>query len=303
MPHVAWAIMALLLLSSFVIGCGSSGATTSSTNKRVPNTTAPSTEAQKTVAPTVVRKQAPLPSALTTDQLQAIIDQVKQLDEPSTAQAPQFTGTPSTGTMYDFIQVVMNDVDGFWRQTFAQSGIAYSSPSFVVLDQGDAPEASYCSGSLADANAGPFYCPRGGQFGNQGTRNTPIMYFGAPWLYTSMSQVQPDNFDFAVASVVAHEFGHHIQYLLLQAGLISADALPGKWRELSADCLSGVWANAAYYKGELQDTDVEEAEQAAWNAGSDLPDDTGVDPHGMREERFAAFKYGYDNGDTVACLS
>jgi predicted metalloprotease len=243
----------------------------------------------------------PVGEGLSTEQLRTITDQAGQVTVPISTPVPHYTGSRDPQTMYDFIDAVMQDVNEFWSQAFEQGGVPYSPPSFVVVDQGDPDQWTYDCGP-ASAGSGPFYCPTGGQFGDQGSKDTPIVYYGAPWLYREMSKVQPDNFDFAVASVVAHEFGHHVQWLL-SAGSISLDDLPGKFRELSADCLGGVWANAAYHEGQLEDTDIEEAMEAAWQAGSDLPDETGPDPHGTRQERVTAFKFGYDNGDTMACLS
>lgn len=245
---------------------------------------------------------SPVGEGLSSEQLRAIADEAGRVTVPTSTPLPHYTGSRDPQTMYDFIDAVMQDVNDFWSQAFQQGGVPYSPPSFVVIDQGDVDQWTYDCGP-ASAESGPFYCSTGGQFGNQGSKDTPIIYYGAPWLLQEMATVQPDNFDFAVASVIAHEFGHHVQWLLLNAGSISLDDLPGKFRELSADCLGGVWANAAYYEGQLEDTDIEEAMAAAWNAGSDLPDESGPNPHGTREERVTAFKFGYDNGNTMACLS
>jgi predicted metalloprotease len=64
-----------------------------------------------------------------------------------------------------------------------------------------------------------------------------------------------------------------------------------------------VAVRATDYAGELEDSDVEEAEEAAWNAGSDLPDEMEPGPRGTRDERVAAWKLGYDECDPIACLA
>ena len=52
----------------------------------------------------------------------------------------------------------------------------------------------------------------------------------------------------------------------------------------------------------LADTDIQEAMQAAWNSGSDLPlPENTCGDHG-REERVDAFRYGYDTGAAMACF-
>jgi predicted metalloprotease len=45
--------------------------------------------------------------------------------------------------MYDFIDTVMQDINGFWSQAFEQGGVPYSPPSFVVIDQGDPRRVDY----------------------------------------------------------------------------------------------------------------------------------------------------------------
>jgi predicted metalloprotease len=241
--------------------------------------------------------------------LQRVIKQANLDTSQADASEPSVPGQATPTTMSRLIKLVMNDVHHYWRAVFAKSRINYRPPNYETLHAGDDPERSKCFPRPRPAQArrafpdlGPFYCSAGGEVRDRGTISTPIIYFGVPWLYNTMSRVNPDNFDFAVASVVAHEFGHHIQELLLEAGDITVAKLPGKYKELSADCLGGVWAKAAYQAGELEDTDVEEAEHAAWNAGSDLPDDRSPDPHGTRRERVAAFKLGYINGRPIVCL-
>lgn len=275
----AVAVTALALGPATVAGCGAARSVGT---------------ASTAALPVGLDKGAPSELDSLTEQLQ----QSGPIELPQTA-APQGQGT-GAASMAQFVDTVLQDVDGSWSQAFTDAGLPYASPQPVILDGGDAPETSGC-GSAASPDDGPFYCAAGGQVGAQAT-SQPVIYIGAPWLAQSMSDVDPANYDFAVASVIAHEFGHHIQYLLMQSGGLSPDALPGKFRELSADCLGGVWANGAYHRGELEDGDVTEAQQAAWNAGSDLPDDTGPDPHGTRQERLDAFTAGYRSGNPLTCL-
>jgi len=213
---------------------------------------------------------------------------------PTRAPEGQATGA---ATMTDFVKVVLDDVGTFWGTTFQNAGLSYQTTNYVILDNGSAPMQSACGGSPATADSGPFYCSLGGEVPG-GSTSEPVIYVGAPWLAQAMAGVDPSNYDFAVASVIAHEFGHHIQHVL---GLSDA-ALPGKVQELSADCLGGVWSNAAYQNGQLEPGDVEEAVLAAWSAGSDLPDDNSPDPHGTRQERADAFSLGYSSGNPATCL-
>jgi hypothetical protein len=94
--------------------------------------------------------------------------------------------------------------------------------------------------------------------------------------------------DFAAGSVIAHEFGHHIQDELTEDTEIKAP--PGKNSELLADCFAGVWTTALYSQGNLEEGDLDEA----LNALSVMGDKTTNPkfPHGTAEERNEAFRYG-----------
>jgi uncharacterized protein len=90
--------------------------------------------------------------------------------------------------------------------------------------------------------------------------------------------------DFALAMVVAHEFGHHIQdELRIQMGW--AEISSGVNKELIADCFSGIWASAAYKDSLLETGDVEEAIAALDTLGSET--------HGTAEQRKNAWLIGY----------
>lgn len=85
--------------------------------------------------------------------------------------------------------------------------------------------------------------------------------------------------DFAYAYVIAHEVGHHVQYLLGILGkahqqmsqMSQKDANQVSVRlELQADCFAGIWAyhdNKRF--GSLEDGDIEEAINAASKIGDD----------------------------------
>jgi predicted metalloprotease len=97
--------------------------------------------------------------------------------------------------------------------------------------------------------------------------------------------------DFAVAMVVAHEYGHNVQ-----AELGITTALIGKQNfEQQADCLAGVWARAAESSSMLDPGDVEEALRTAWLFGDDGTD------HGTSQQRMTAFTAGYQGGRYSAC--
>lgn len=117
--------------------------------------------------------------------------------------------------------------------------------------------------------------------------------------------------DFAIAYVMAHEVGHHIQTILgtsqkvRQAQQGKSEAYANKLsvaQELQADFYAGVWAH--YNKEYLDEGDIEEALSAANAVGDDaiqkrmqgyvVPDSF---THGTSEQRIEWFMKGYKTGD------
>ena len=212
-------------------------------------------------------------------------------------------GTAAGGTLKpegdtdQFVAYVVSDVQDFWAQTFSDSGREYAQTKLVLFD---GSTSSGCG--RASAATGPFYCPADqkvyldlGFFDELKTR------FGAPG-------------DFAMAYVIAHEFGHHIQTLTGVSDAVQQEvAKDGSRRnelsvkqELQADCLAGVWAHSAM--AELEPGDIEEALTAAAAVGDDrIQEATSgrIDPeswtHGSSEQRQAWFSAGYKSGNVADC--
>ena len=104
--------------------------------------------------------------------------------------------------------------------------------------------------------------------------------------------------DFAVAYIVAHEYGHQVQDEL---GLFEryGQQLPAKAFELQADCYAGTWAESASEENRLEDGDVQEALAAALAVGDF--DTAAEGHHGTPEEREQAWNTGFEAGDPSAC--
>ena len=120
--------------------------------------------------------------------------------------------------------------------------------------------------------------------------------------------------DFAMAYVIAHEVGHHVQNLMGTAEKItrlrqqSSEAESNRYSvmmELQADFYAGVWAHHAQKMSNILDPgDIEEALNAANAIGDDrlqkqstgevVPD---AFTHGTSEQRMYWFKKGFDTGD------
>lgn len=204
---------------------------------------------------------------------------------------------PRQEPLKEFVSVVLADTEDVWNEQFQKLGRRYQEPSLVLFS--DAVESA-CG--TADAAVGPFYCPLDQQvyidlqfFEDLKKR------FGAPG-------------DFAIAYVVAHEVGHHVQRLLGYSeqvdrarGQVSEQELNrlSVRLELQADYLAGVWAHHAQrMKDMMEQGDLEEAMGAASAVGDDrlqresrhrvVPD---AFTHGTSEQRMRWFRRGYESGD------
>lgn len=196
-----------------------------------------------------------------------------------------------------FVKVVLADNEDVWHRIFSEEGWTYEEP-VLVLFRGSVESA--CGN--ASSAVGPFYCPADQK-----------MYIDLSFYEELKNRFNAPG-DFAMAYVIAHENGHHIQKLLgisdkvnkLRAQLSETEfnKLSVKM-ELQADFLAGVWAHhAQQMKAILESGDIEEALNAANAIGDDklqqqsqgyvVPD---AFTHGTSEQRMYWFKKGFDTGD------
>jgi predicted metalloprotease len=124
------------------------------------------------------------------------------------------------------------------------------------------------------------------------------VYYPLPWRERG-GQTPAEIGDFAVATILAHEAGHHVQNL---SGILGKTSTLNIQRELQADCLAGVWGHSVYREGLLQPGDVEEAIQAMDDA-ADLPGTPQNAPraHGSPTQRTDSFFTGYRSGRASQC--
>jgi predicted metalloprotease len=193
-----------------------------------------------------------------------------------------------------FVSFVLDDVQKMWTEKLAARGVTYH-PTQLVLYRG-----GYNTGcGYGSAASGPFYCPADHQvYLDLSFLQELDQRFGAPG-------------DFAVAYVLAHEVGHHVQYELgLDRGVSMREgANGGSVRfELQADCFAGIWAGTTAARGILDPGDAEEALQAASSVGDDrleqqatgrIAPDTFT--HGTSAQRKGWFEQGYRHGTIEAC--
>jgi uncharacterized protein len=214
----------------------------------------------------------------------------------------QTGGTRATSEAEDqqakFVGVVLKDTEDVWHKLFTEEFNAqYQEPTLVLFTGSD---QSGCG--FASAATGPFYCP---------LDNSVFIDLS---FYDQLSNRFGASGDFAMAYVVAHEVGHHVQNLLgtstkvhrarEQMGEAQGNKLSVAL-ELQADFYAGVWAHHAQEMNNiLEPGDIEEALSAANAIGDDrlqkqsqgyvVPD---AFTHGTSEQRMYWFKKGFETGD------
>ena len=197
----------------------------------------------------------------------------------------------------EFVRVVLKDTEDVWHKLFQERGETYQEPKLVLFSGVD---QSGCG--TASAAMGPFYCPEDAKvYIDLSFYDDLQSRFGAPG-------------DFAMAYVVAHEVGHHVQDLWGSSDKVHAmrqrlseeeyNKLSVKL-ELQADFLAGVWAHHDQELNNiLEPGDIEEALTAANAIGDDrlqkqsqgyvVPD---AFTHGTSAQRMYWFKKGFETGD------
>ncbi|MDR6124025.1 putative metalloprotease [Bacillus sp. SLBN-46] len=190
----------------------------------------------------------------------------------------------------DFVSVVLADTEDVWSEKFQEKGLTYENPTLVLYRNS---VQSACG--TASSAVGPFYCP-----------GDHKLYIDLSF-YEELRQRFQAPGDFAMAYVIAHEVGHHVQTLLNMGDNASASQKRSNDYsvrfELQADYLAGVWAHDAQGKGYLEEGDLEEAMNAANAVGDDniqkkaqgyvVPESF---THGTSEQRKRWFKKGFEKG-------
>ena len=228
---------------------------------------------------------------------------------PDGAPAPQVQNRGSSGTytptaeekeLAQFTGVALKTTEDTWGEIFRKAGSRYQPPTLVLYKGTTQTACGYGQSAM-----GPFYCP-----GDQ------KVYVDLAF-YNDMKRRMGGGGDFALGYVLAHEVGHHVQYLLginqkvqqMMSRMSKTDANKLSVRmELQADCFAGVWGSYMKRDGVLEDGDLEKALRTASAIGDDrlqkqstgrvVPDSF---THGTSEQRLAWFKKGYDSGNPNVC--
>lgn len=207
---------------------------------------------------------------------------------------------PDTDAQYEFVKDVGTLLQDFWSNEFEAAGDEYREAQVVVFD---APTSTGCG--VGSPETGPFYCPPDDK-----------VYIDLGFYRQLEDQLDFDG-DFAMAYVLAHEWGHHIQNVVgtnarvqeATRGASQEEANELSVRvELQADCLAGVWAKDAFRDERLEAGDFDEAITAAEAVGDDrIQQKTQgrISPesftHGTAEQRAQWFRTGFESGDRGSC--
>ncbi|MCD6012295.1 MAG: metalloprotease [Flavipsychrobacter sp.] len=203
------------------------------------------------------------------------------------------------GSTEQFAVIVLAQTEDIWDSLFRAYGAEYVQPKMNLFDR-------YVTSACGNASSasGPFYCPRDRKIYLDVTFFNELKErFGAPG-------------DFASAYVIAHEVGHHIQYLMgttdkvERMGRQSGPNSPSVMLELQADFYAGVWAHFVEKRNSpdnpvvIESGDIEAALNAANAIGDDrlqqqtqgqiVPD---AFTHGTSQQRVYWFRKGYETGD------
>ena len=227
------------------------------------------------------------------------LSQLIQGSPETTATTTQSSSELSTSDteLGDFVSVVLADIEDVWGAQFKAMGRTYREPKLVLFTDSVDSACGY-----AGAAVGPFYCP-----------GDEKVYLDLAY-FEDMERELNFEGDFALAYVIAHEVGHHIQNQLgimdqvsslqQRSSKTQSNALSVRL-ELQADFLAGLWAHyARKTQGFIDTADIEEGLNAASAVGDDrimkrqqgyvVPD---AFTHGTSAQRVSWFRKGLDTGD------
>jgi len=223
--------------------------------------------------------------------------QVLSYIDDGSGQTGEYVETEQDRELFDFASTILAGTEDVWTEIFKQNGLTYVPPKLVIFN---GSVQSGCGG--ATSQSGPFYCSA-----------DQSVYLDLSFFKSMKQQLGADG-DFAWAYVIAHEVGHHVQYLLGTLTEVNnkrqrvsekeANQLTVRL-ELQADFYAGIWAyhDNKNFKS-LQAGDLDEGLNCASKIGDDylqkkaygrtVPDSF---THGTSEQRSRWLKKGFSTGN------
>ena len=229
------------------------------------------------------------------ENLQMLTPVLEQFNQQKPTQSVTTPLSEEDKQIGEFVSTVFADTEDIWGKIFSENNMEYRQPKMVLFT--DAVETACGS---ATAASGPFYCP-----------GDEKVYMDLVFFNELQTRFGAQGGDFAIAYVIAHEVGHHVQTVLGTSGKVrqlqanKSQAEGNKLSvalELQADFYAGLWAK--YNQQNLDINDLEEALSAAQAVGDDAIQSRTqghVEPesftHGTSEQRKKWFMKGYNSGD------
>ncbi|PKB15061.1 neutral zinc metallopeptidase [Flavobacterium sp. 5] len=229
---------------------------------------------------------------------QMITPILEQFNQQETTQTESRPLTEKEKVEGEFVKTLMADNEDIWAKIFEENSLTFEAPK-LILFSGQVETA--CGG--ASSASGPFYCP-----------GDKTIYMDMTFFDELRTKFGAEGGDFAVAYVMAHEFGHHIQTLLGTSGKVrqlqenKSETEGNKLSvalELQADFYAGLWTHYNEKQNKILEAgDIEEALSAANAVGDDaiqkkmqgqvVPDSF---THGTSKQRMYWFNRGFESGD------
>ena len=230
--------------------------------------------------------------------IQQLTPILEQMQQGNTTEQTSVPLSAKDSLMGNIVNEVVLDADEVWHKIFTENGMKYEEPKVVLFTS----NVQTGCGSATSAS-GPFYCPA-----------DKTVYMDLAFFDELQSRFGAKGGDFAIAYVIAHEVGHHVQTLLGTSGKVrqmqqnlsekEANKLSVAL-ELQADFYAGLWT---HYNQEmnniLEPGDIDEGLSAANAVGDDAiqskmqghvtPDSF---THGSSEQRMYWFNKGFKSGD------
>ncbi len=209
------------------------------------------------------------------------------------------SGSGADGNLAGFMKDVGAELNEFWG---ANWGEGWTAATILVPED----SAETACGTIDASETGPAYC------GADTTMVLPVAFFRDEIIGADENLSN----DAAVAAVLGHEFGHHLQTLGgLGEAVSSAQAdnpevanLLSVANELHADCLMGMWMSSVDDEKRLEPGDLDEVltaldkigdDKLSANAGQQA--DAATFDHGTAEQRQVWFGVGFGTQDADAC--
>ena len=221
---------------------------------------------------------------------------LEQFNQQQTVPTEQRELSSEEKEMGEYVSTVLADTEDIWTKIFEENNLGTYEQPKMVLFTGSVETA--CGG--ASSASGPFYCP-----------GDHKVYMDLAFFEELRTRFGAKGGDFAIAYVIAHEVGHHVQTILGTSGKVrklqqtKSEAEANKLSvclELQADFYGGLWAH--YNQKYLEEGDIDEAISAAHAVGDDaiqskmqghvVPDSF---THGTSEQRKKWFMKGFKTGD------